>query len=561
MDIKKIRAILLIIALFSSGLTICLTTIQPAKAENFGTNVQVSDHSGMTPEIAVDSTGNIYIVWRAENHALYCAKSTDGGDTFFSPIPNLPHGERGYITKEGFNPAIAIDDSDNLHMAFDWDNKIFYTNSTDGATTFSTPVMVNDTVTGGSYDEEGWHDEPDIATFGNNVYICWDTSYESAAEDNISFDKSINGGSFGTDVRVNDADGTVYGGGFPSIAIDEDETIYVVWEDERLELHNYHVYIATSIDQGDSFGSSMRVDDSDQTHNPAVATMGTNTVYVSYQASSAEENDGQIRCSKSTDDGATFSPSVAVSDEVNPDIGLHGFISSITVHPCGKIFVAWRDSRNGNDGEIYFANSTDGGISFGTDVKVNDAPPAKSNYEHTHPSIAVGSDTEVYTVWEDEREPDRAYFAKAPDATWPSKITDLKAVNATVSSITLEWTAPGDNLELGTASSYEIRYSTSQITDTNWKDVTPVSTIPTPQEAGNSETFNVTGLDEDTLYYFAIKTSDEIPNTSPLSNIVSKKTLVKEEGGGGIPGFEMVFLIIAITASMILSRRRNKRNQ
>ncbi|GAG18220.1 unnamed protein product, partial [marine sediment metagenome] len=150
-------------------------------------------------------------------------------------------------------------------------------------------------------------------------------------------------------------------------------------------------------------------------------------------------------------------------------------------------------------------------------------------WDHKYPSLAVGNDTEVYVAWKDHRgDHNRIWFSKAPDATWPSKITDLDAVDATANSITLNWTAPGDNFDLGTAAEYDIRYSTSDITETNWADATQVEGEIEPNITETHESFEVTGLGNDTLYYFAIKTLDERNNTAPLSKVVSRKTLAEE---------------------------------
>ena len=48
---------------------------------------------------------------------------------------------------------------------------------------------------------------------------------------------------------------------------------------------------------------------------------------------------------------------------------------------------------------------------------------------------------------------------------------------------------------------------------------------PAPASAVPAESFTVTGLSASTTYYFAIKTSDEVPNTSGLSNIASATTI------------------------------------
>jgi hypothetical protein len=102
-------------------------------------------------------------------------------------------------------------------------------------------------------------------------------------------------------------------------------------------------------------------------------------------------------------------------------------------------------------------------------------------------------------------------FAIAPSSSWAA-------------SITLNWTAPGDDGTVGTATQYDIRYSTTAITDANWTTATQVSGESAPKAAGLAETFTVTGLASSTKYYFAIKTADEASNWSALSNVASATT-------------------------------------
>ena len=119
------------------------------------------------------------------------------------------------------------------------------------------------------------------------------------------------------------------------------------------------------------------------------------------------------------------------------------------------------------------------------------------------------------------------------DTIAPADITDLSVSSTTTNSITLTWTAPGDNGSTGTAASYDIRYSTSEITEDNWDSASQVADEPSPSKAGTSETKTVSGLASGTTYYFAIKTSDEVPNTSGISNVISGATQSSGGGGGG----------------------------
>lgn len=98
----------------------------------------------------------------------------------------------------------------------------------------------------------------------------------------------------------------------------------------------------------------------------------------------------------------------------------------------------------------------------------------------------------------------------------------------THNSIDLRWTAVGDDSTIGQASEYDIRYSTTPITNeasfaaaTRW--VGPPAKIPAAP--GTLETLTITGLQPSTTYWFALKTADEVPNWSAMSNVVTKTTL------------------------------------
>ncbi|TFG91264.1 MAG: hypothetical protein E4H16_00035 [Candidatus Atribacteria bacterium] len=111
------------------------------------------------------------------------------------------------------------------------------------------------------------------------------------------------------------------------------------------------------------------------------------------------------------------------------------------------------------------------------------------------------------------------------DTTAPSQVTNLSVSNITQTSVTLNWTAPGDDGTVGTAASYDIRYSTAPITSSNWASAIQAGGEPIPQISGTDQSFATTGLTANTTYYFAIKAVDELNNISSLSNIASGKTL------------------------------------
>ena len=91
---------------------------------------------------------------------------------------------------------------------------------------------------------------------------------------------------------------------------------------------------------------------------------------------------------------------------------------------------------------------------------------------------------------------------------------------AQADTLTLGWTAPGDDGSLGAASSYEIRMSTSPITPANFASATVLASPPAPRPAGERQEFVVRGLNRANEYWFAVRSRDDVGNWSPLSNVV-----------------------------------------
>ena len=120
-----------------------------------------------------------------------------------------------------------------------------------------------------------------------------------------------------------------------------------------------------------------------------------------------------------------------------------------------------------------------------------------------------------------------AYYAVAgPGEIPPAAIQDLEINFVGSNSVTLQWTAVGEDEHEGTASAYDIRYSTlGTIDDDNFQEAMPVENPTKPQPAGTIETFTITGLDFNTTYYFAIRVSDRWGNVSDVSNSPSTTTL------------------------------------
>ena len=108
------------------------------------------------------------------------------------------------------------------------------------------------------------------------------------------------------------------------------------------------------------------------------------------------------------------------------------------------------------------------------------------------------------------------------DSEPPSAITDLSVLDCSTGSVTLSWSASGDDGNEGDilGGKYIIVY------DKNYPFSTNQIVISTDTKPGNKETFTVGGLEPGEQYYFALKTVDDAGNESKLSNVVSARTLL-----------------------------------
>ncbi|UCD92342.1 MAG: hypothetical protein JSV43_09045, partial [Methanobacteriota archaeon] len=101
--------------------------------------------------------------------------------------------------------------------------------------------------------------------------------------------------------------------------------------------------------------------------------------------------------------GTGFLADIQVNDDPGPEKQSR---PSMDVGSDGKIHIAWEDYRN-NNWDIYYANSSDGGVSFGSNVLVSNE---NTTDWQNHPSLAVDSFGAIHVVWEDNREGNWSIF-------------------------------------------------------------------------------------------------------------------------------------------------------
>jgi hypothetical protein len=242
-----------------------------------------------------------------------------------------------------------------------------------------------------------------IASSGTVVHVVWydgrDNNYE------IYYKRSTDGGiSWGADTRLtnNTAESL-----FPSIAV-SGSVVHVVWRDFRDG--NPEIYYKRSTDAGVSWGADTRLtNNTAESQYPSVTVSGSivNVVWEDYR-----DGNYEIYFKRSTDDGINWGADTRLTNNTAyseyPSVAVSGSV----------VHVVWQDTRDGNN-EIYYKRSTDAGISWGADTRLTNNPAGS-----VYPSVAV-SGSIVHVVWNDTRDGNyEIYYKRSTDGgvSWGAEI-------------------------------------------------------------------------------------------------------------------------------------------
>lgn len=380
----------------------------------FGPSIIVNDdppgtHFHATTQRSIACRGDtVYLVWRDDryetgldrNARIFFSKSGDAGN-IWSPNLMISHN---WDSLGFFLPHMTLDGNGNIYVAYcsasdnNNDRDIYFTKSTDGGVSFTPPIMVNDSTV------VQWQTFCACAvnSSGQNVYVVWEDRRNLQYRDDIYLARSTDGGlSFLPSVRVNDDTVSVYQW-FPVVVCDESgQNVYVAWEDFRDTLYGANVYFARSTDYGQTFGPNYCVNDTISTGstNQRVPSIycRNNVILLAWR----DERDSYcLYFTKSTDGGLSFGNNVRVPDNPNA----YGYNPSITANDSGVIFVVWEDNREyssyGTD--IYFSFSRDSGQTFKPNVRVNDHLGNLSAWDFV-PSVCANQMGRVFVTWSSDR--------------------------------------------------------------------------------------------------------------------------------------------------------------
>jgi hypothetical protein len=100
-------------------------------------------------------------------------------------------------------------------------------------------------------------------------------------------------------------------------------------------------------------------------------------------------------------------------------------------------------------------------------------------------------------------------------------VADLRPVAGSDSSVTLSWTATGDDGRLGRPAFYRLRWSDAPLDSAAFETAPSGIDVPARAAAGQLEQVVVRGLDRGRRYWIAMRAVDAAGNVSALSNEVA----------------------------------------
>ena len=350
----------------------------------FAAPLNVSNSLGFSfdPRIFVDGQGGINVVWTSDapgNHDIFFSRSTNGGANFSTPL-NLSND-----AADSLSPQLAVDTSGNISVVWENDSITFgvlFSHSTDGGATFSTPLDLA-TNTGGSFGAQLF-----VAPDGS-IDVVWED--DSTTQSEISFSRSTDKGatfstpknlssdpgfSFDAQIAV-DASGNIdviwadntpgnydilfarstdQGATFSSprnlsnrpgtsrnaqIGVDANGGVYVVWQDDVPSVfNNRDIFFARSGDAGVNFSAPANLsNNTGDSSNPWITVDNTGGINLTWQDTTPGL--AKVFFARSLDAGATF-----VTQNLSNDSGSSSD-SQLAADKDGNLNVVWSDDTPG----------------------------------------------------------------------------------------------------------------------------------------------------------------------------------------------------------------------
>ncbi len=413
----------------------------------------------LDPSIAVDNNGNIHVVWEdytngewgTDSEIMY-ANYTSAGWSNATVISDI----YGWNNEPSLAPSIAVDNNSNLHVVWEddtdgeWgtDSEIMYANYT--SVGWSNATVISDIY--------GWNDQDSrftsiVVDNNSNIHVVWsdDTDGEWGGDWEIMYANNTGAGWSNATV-ISD----IYGwnnddSSSPSIAIDNNGNLHVVWEDSTAGEWGTDQEIMYANYTGASWSNATVISDiygwnDDDSSSPSIAVANDNNLHVVWEDGTNGTWGIDIEIMYANYTSAGWSNATVISDIYgwNNDLSL---APSIVVDKNGKIHVVWSDDTDGEwgtDQEIMYVNYTSAVWSNAT--AISDIYGWNSGLSGS-PSIIAENNGRVHIVWEDGTDAEWGTDSEIMYTTSDKKPTSTQPTDITTSASgteTINWTLSDD---------------------------------------------------------------------------------------------------------------------
>lgn len=380
------------------------------------------------PAIAVDSAGTVHVVWHDSTDAaggsdweiMYSNYTAAGGwanATVISDDADL------WNTGASYYPDIAVDGTGTVHVVWEdetngpWgggivDWEIMYTNYTAGIGWANATVI--------SDDGDAWNMEKsessEIAVDGTGtVHVVWRDGtfgpWGGGPTDNEIMYSSHAAGVGWANATVISDDNDVWNDGqsyAPKIVVDGTGTVHVVWTDDTTGPWGSDFEIMyTNYTVGPGWANVTVVSDDASTWNwgsstiPDILVDGAGTIHVAWHDGTTGPwgTDWEVMYSSHTA-GAGWANATVLSDDDTDWNQESSYSPVIAVDGAGTVHVVWYDYYPGDWEIVYCAKKA--GASWSNVTIISDDADLWNTGQSQRPDIAIDGAGTVHVVWQDD---------------------------------------------------------------------------------------------------------------------------------------------------------------
>lgn len=299
-------------------------------------NISNTPKIASTPDLAVESSGAIDVVWRDTtsgdlNPDVYFTRSTDGGHTWSKAvdISNTP----GVCSE----PAIAVGPGDSINVVWVdtslYNNRpdIFYSSSADGGSTWSKYEDISPTPLVSS--------EPTISVaHDGTVHVAWADTSSGPERPEIYYVQRA-AGKWSLPVDVSNSKKI---SAHPTLACGAKDRVFLCWSDNSQKEHAADIWCAIAGRSG-RFAKPINISDTiGVSSQPAMVADSKGRVAIAWSDTSSGINVPDIYARISNDNGDDFSNQIEVA--VTPGVSNHPAVALLPT----KMVVLWDETASGS---------------------------------------------------------------------------------------------------------------------------------------------------------------------------------------------------------------------